>query len=146
MTAALLQRRNLLLLPAVMVLALLFLGPMVYFFVVSFFKVSLFNLVPEWNLGNYRKIGAEYLLPIAYTIGIGAIISVVATIAGYIVAHVIWRNGGTWGAFLLGATLLTLFGGTRSLMMGNFIESQFGLRMNMPLGAARCMRRWCAPC
>ena len=29
-----------------------------------------------------------------------------------------------------------MVGGTRTMMMGNFIESQFGLRMNMPLGAA----------
>ncbi len=29
-----------------------------------------------------------------------------------------------------------MVGGTRTMMMGNFIESQFGLRMNVPLGAA----------
>lgn len=110
-TGATLDRRNLLLLPAVLVLLLLFLGPMAYFFVASFFKVSLFNLVPTWNIGNYQKVAGEYGGPIAYTMGISAVIAIIATVLGYIVAHVIWRNPGRWGAFLLGATLLTLFGG-----------------------------------
>lgn len=105
------MRRNLLLVPAIAVLGGLFLVPLVWFLVVSFYRVSLFQLVHEPNLANYARIWSDYLGPIGYTAGISALIAVVTTLLAFVVAHLIWSRGDRWGNFLLGATLLTLFGG-----------------------------------
>lgn len=100
-----------LMLPAAAVLGLLFLLPLVWFFVVSFYRVSLFQLVPDMSWANYARVWSDYLGPIAFTAGMAAIIAVLTTLLAFVVAHLIWSRGDRWGGFLLGATLLTLFGG-----------------------------------
>ncbi|CAN7489259.1 ABC transporter permease [Rhizobium sp. LjRoot30] len=104
-------RNSVLLLPAVAVLVGLFIGPMVYFFIVSFFKVSLFKIVPTVNLGNYLKVLGDYAVPIAFTMAISFLIATITTVLAFFVAHLIWTRGPRFSGFLLGATLLTLFGG-----------------------------------
>lgn len=104
-------RRNALLLPAAAVLALLFIGPMIYFFVVSFFQASLFVIVPAFDVANYQRVLTHYGGPILFTMGISIVTALIATASGFVVAHIIWTRGGRFGAFLLGATMLTLFGG-----------------------------------
>lgn len=97
--------------PAAAVLGLLFVLPLVWFLVVSFYRVQLFQLIPDASLANYAKVLAEYAGPIAFTAAISTAIAAVTTLLAFVVAHMIWARGGTFGAFLLGATLLTLFGG-----------------------------------
>lgn len=104
-------RDSALLTPATLVLGLLFLAPLVWFLVVSFWQVKLFKLTPALSGANYAKVLGEYGYPILFTAGISALIAVVTTALAFLVAHVIWSRGGLLGAFLLGATLLTLFGG-----------------------------------
>ncbi len=107
----LLRRDTALLLPAVAVLGALFVGPMIYFFVVSFFKVSLFQIVPDPGIGNYVKVVSSYGGPILFTMAISFMIATVTTALALVVAHLIWTRGSRFSGFLLGATLLTLFGG-----------------------------------
>lgn len=97
--------------PAAAVLGLLFIAPLIWFFVVSFWEVKLFKVVPGVSLSNYAKVITDYVGPIAFTAAISAAIAVVTTVLAFVVAHLIWTRGGILGAFLLGATLLTLFGG-----------------------------------
>lgn len=97
--------------PAAAVLGLLFLAPLVWFFVVSFHEVKLFKVVPGVSLGNYAKVLADYAGPVVFTAAISAAIAIVTTLLAFVVAHLIWARGGVLGGFLLGATLLTLFGG-----------------------------------
>ncbi len=106
-----LKRDGALLLPAAAVLAGLFIGPMLYFLVVSFSKVSLFKIVPGFDLGNYAKVVGSYGPPILFTMGIGFLIASVTTVLAFIVAHLIWTRGRRFSGILLAATLLTLFGG-----------------------------------
>lgn len=105
------RRDGPLLLPAIAVLGLLFIGPMIYFFVVSFFKVSLFNVVPTFEFANYAKVLSSYGAPILFTMGMSFLIATLTTTFGFIVAHLIWTRGRRFSGFLLAATLLTLFGG-----------------------------------
>ncbi len=100
-----------LLAPAIAILGLLFIGPMIYFFIVSFFRVSLFKVVPAFDLANYVKVMSAYAMPILFTMGMSFLIATLTTILGFIVAHLIWTRGPRFSAFLLAATLLTLFGG-----------------------------------
>lgn len=97
--------------PAAAVLGLLFVLPLVWFLVVSFYRVQLFQVIPDASLSNYAKVLADYAGPIAFTAAISAGIAVITTFLAFVVAHMIWARGGAFGAFLLGATLLTLFGG-----------------------------------
>ncbi|MBS0563263.1 MAG: ABC transporter permease [Proteobacteria bacterium] len=97
--------------PAAAVLGFLFLLPLVWFLVVSFYRVQLFQMIPDASLANYTKVLADYAGPIAFTAAIAAAIAAITTVLAFVVAHMIWARGGAFGAFLLGATLLTLFGG-----------------------------------
>lgn len=106
-----LGRDGVLMLPAVLVLGGLFLGPMAYFLVVSFFKASLFRIVPAFDLGNYVKVIDSYASPILFTMGISFLIATVTTLLAFMVAHLIWSRGRGFSGILLAATLLTLFGG-----------------------------------
>jgi spermidine/putrescine transport system permease protein len=103
--------RAFLLAPAAVVLVLLFISPLIYFLVVSFFRISLFNLVPAFSAVNYLKVAADYSDSIAFTIGIGILIALLTVILAFIIAHLIRFRGGRWGAFVLACTMLTLFGG-----------------------------------
>lgn len=105
------SRNAALLAPAGAVLGLLFILPLVWFLVVSFYRVQLFRLIPDVSLANYAKVLAEYSGPLAFTAAIAAGIAVVTTVLAFVVAHMIWARGGIFGGFLLAATLLTLFGG-----------------------------------
>ncbi len=96
-----LKRDGALLLPAAAVLAGLFIGPMLYFLVVSFFKVSLFKIVPGFDLGNYAKVVGSYGPPILFTMGIGFLIASVTTVLAFIVAHLIWTRGRRFSGILL---------------------------------------------
>jgi spermidine/putrescine transport system permease protein len=109
--AMLLRRDTALILPAAAVLGALFIGPMIYFLVVSFFKVTLFKIVPVLGLANYVKVVSSYGVPILFTVGISFLIATLTTALAFVVAHLIWTRGRRFSAFLLAATLLTLFGG-----------------------------------
>lgn len=109
--ATLLRRDTALILPAVAVLGALFIGPMIYFLVVSFFKVSLFKIVPVLGVANYAKVLSSYGVPILFTMAISFLIATLTTALAFVVAHLIWTRGRRFSAFLLAATLLTLFGG-----------------------------------
>src|SRR5258708_34917314 len=99
--------RVLLLTPAAGVLLLLFISPLVYFFVVSFFRVSLFNLVPAFSAVNYLKVFSDYRDSIAFTLGIGILIAGLTVLLAFTIAHLIRFHGGRWGAFVLACTMLT---------------------------------------
>ena len=109
--ATLLRRDTALILPAVAVLGALFIGPMIYFLIVSFFKVSLFKIVPVPGVSNYVKVLSSYGVPILFTMVISFMIATLTTALAFVVAHLIWTRGRRFSAFLLAATLLTLFGG-----------------------------------
>lgn len=103
--------RALLLAPAAATLLLLFVSPLIYFFIVSFFRVSLFNLVPAFSAANYLKVLSDYGDSIAFTLGIGIVIAGLTVTLAFIIAHLVRFRGGRWGAFVLACTMLTLFGG-----------------------------------
>lgn len=97
--------------PASAVLGLLFLAPLVWFFVQSFWQVKMFKVVPGVSLTNYARVITDYAGPIAFTATIAATIAIVATTLAFVVAYMIWAREGAFGSFLLACTLLTLFGG-----------------------------------
>ena len=99
------------LLPAAAVLGLLFVAPLLWFFVLSFYRVSLFEIVPEASLANYTTVLRDYGDAVLYTAGVSFVIAAITTTLAFFVAHLIWSRGDRLGNVLLVATLLTLFGG-----------------------------------
>lgn len=103
--------RALFLTPALAVFALFFAAPLGYFFVVSFWRVSLFQMAPDLQLGNYAAAWHDYLYPLVFTIGLAFLIATVTTAYAFAIAHLIRFRGGRFGSLLLVVALITMFGG-----------------------------------
>lgn len=98
-------------LPATAVFVLLFVAPLSFLFVVSFWKKSLFQVVPDFTLDAYGRAIADYWQTGLNTLGIGLATAIVTTALAFLFAYVIRFRVGRWGDALLLVTLLTLFGG-----------------------------------
>ena len=100
-----------LLIPSVGAFALLFLSPIVFFFVVSFWEVKLFKLNPTFTLANYVRTYHEYLEVALFTFGIAALIATITTFLGFTFTYVIRFKAGRFGSVLLFGAIIALFGG-----------------------------------
>jgi len=99
------------LMPAVVVFAGLFVLPLVYFFVISFWSVRARIMRPAFSLANYAETLNEYGGVLSYTALTAGTVAVLTTIVAFAFAYAIrFRLGRFGNAFLL-ITLTTLFGG-----------------------------------
>ncbi len=97
--------------PAVVVFAALFVLPLVYFFVLSFWTVRARTMRPAFSLANYAETLNEYGGVLSYTALTAGGVAVLTTIVAFAFAYAIrFRLGRFGNAFLL-ITLTTLFGG-----------------------------------
>lgn len=103
--------RSILLAPATLVFVGLFVAPMLYFFVVSFWQVSLFDLDRTFTVKNYVRTYQEYLGVAAQTFLIAGIIALVTTILALGFAYAVRFKVGRFGTILLFGALISLFGG-----------------------------------
>ncbi|MEG6508374.1 ABC transporter permease [Methyloligella sp. 2.7D] len=97
--------------PAIIVFAVLFVAPLSMFFVVSFWQVKLFALVPTFTFANYAKTFQEYSGSLLFTLVIGLTVGFVTTALAFGFAYVIRFRAGKLGPLLLFMALFTLFGG-----------------------------------
>ncbi len=105
------DKRLWLLAPALGAFALLFLSPVVFFFVVSFWEVKLFKLNPTFTLANYVRTYNEYFEVTLFTFGIAALIATITTFLGFTFTYVIRFKAGRFGTVLLFGAIIALFGG-----------------------------------
>jgi spermidine/putrescine transport system permease protein len=98
-------------LPAALIFLFFFLGPFVYFVVMSFWSVSLFRLSRNFTFINYIDIYRDYLYPLGYTFAIALVIGIITTAVAFAFAYLIRFRAGRYGTLLLFVTLLTMFGG-----------------------------------
>ena len=89
----------------------MFLAPLLYFFVVSFWRKKRFTMVPDATLNNYFEVFEEYSRPLWFTFGMATIIAVITTIFAFIFAYVVRFKSGRYSLHLLFIALITLFGG-----------------------------------
>lgn len=108
-----LSRRTsyLLLLPAAAIYGGLFVAAAVYFFMLSFWSVRGFRVVPGFTLGNYVKTFTTHLGSGEKTLLIAFVIATAATVLGFYYAWIIRFRAGRWAPALLFIALITLFGG-----------------------------------
>jgi spermidine/putrescine transport system permease protein len=101
----------LLILPAAVIYAGLFVAATVYFFILSFWSVKSFRVVADFTFKNYAKTFTTYLGSAEITLLIAFAIALAATVLGFYYAWLIRFRAGSWGPALLFIALITLFGG-----------------------------------
>ena len=105
------RTRALLALPSLAVYLLVFVAPLLYFFVISFWRVRAFRLVPDVSLMNYTKTLQTHSVSLIFTFEIAFTIAVIVTIVAFGFAYVVRFKAGRYGTPLLFAVLIALFGG-----------------------------------
>ena len=105
------RTRALLALPSLAVYLLVFVAPLLYFFVISFWRVRAFRLVPDASLANYSKTLQTHSASLIFTFEIAFTIAVMVTIVAFGFAYVVRFKAGRYGTLLLFAVLIALFGG-----------------------------------
>jgi spermidine/putrescine transport system permease protein len=101
----------LLLAPAGLIFFTLFVLPLAQFLVISFWRVILFKLKPDFTFANYRQVFELHLPTLVFTLWLAFVIAAVTTVLGLVYAYLIRFKAGRWGALLLFVALITLFGG-----------------------------------
>lgn len=98
-------------LPAFLVFALLFVGPLAFFLVVSFWRLRAYKLVPDFTFDNYLDVWQEYLHAAIFTLLISLLIAAITTVIGFMIAYLARFRAGRYGGLILFLVLVTLFGG-----------------------------------
>ena len=86
--------------PALLVLLCFFVLPMSYFFVVSFWQLKMYQLVPDATLENYIEVYEQYFHAGLFTLGIALLIATITTFLAFMIAYMIW--GRDWGRVYAG--------------------------------------------
>lgn len=105
------RRRLLLLVPAFAVFAALFVVPLAFFVVISFWQKKSFAMLPAFVLDNYQRVVANYGDVLVFTLMLALVTALICLIWGFLFAYAVRFRAGRFGDALIVATLLTLFGG-----------------------------------
>jgi len=97
--------------PTAAIFGALFVAPFLYFFVISFWSVRAYRLLPDLTLRNYVRTFAEHSDTLAFTLGLALVIALLTSALGFVYAYLIRFKVGRWGPVLLFIALVTLFGG-----------------------------------
>lgn len=97
--------------PSFGLFAVLFVAPLGYFFVVSFWQFRSYRLVHEPTLDNYAEVLRTYLPLLGFTLGMAVAIALCSLCVGFLYAFIIRFKAGRYGPALLFIALVTLFGG-----------------------------------
>ena len=105
------SRRYFLLIPSVAIFAVVFVVPLATFFVMSFWRLQAFQIVPDFSFFNYRATIENYLDVAIFTFAMAGAIAVLTTLLAFGFAYVIRFKAGRFAPVLLFGAVLTLFGG-----------------------------------
>jgi spermidine/putrescine transport system permease protein len=97
--------------PAMSVLIGLFLLPVGYFLMQSFWRIRFFMLDRALTFHNYQVIGREYGASWVFTLAIAALIAILTTTGAFVLSYYARFRAGRYEALVLFLTLMTLFGG-----------------------------------
>jgi spermidine/putrescine transport system permease protein len=97
--------------PALTIFAVFFALPMSYFFVVSFWQLRSYKLVPDITFSNYAEVVDEYLWSAVFTLIISFLIAILTSIVGFMIAYYVRFKSHRYGSTILLIVFVTLFGG-----------------------------------
>ena len=100
-----------LILPAAAVFLALGVGPLLWMFVISFWRVDVFRIAPDLTLRNYIDAVSLHGRALASTMALGIAVAAICTVLSIAVATVIRFAKPRTGQILLFLVLVTLFGG-----------------------------------
>ena len=101
----------LMLLPSLAVFVVVFVAPLTYLFVVSFWRKDRFGMAPDATLDNYAETFNEYSSSLTFTFGMALVVAVVTVLLAFCFAYLVRFKAGRYGVLLLFVSLITLFGG-----------------------------------
>src|SRR5262245_42301391 len=101
----------LLLTPAMAIFGILFVAPLAYFFVISFWRMLLFAMKPGLSFVNYAQTFELHLPTFVFTLYLALIVALLTTTLAFVYAFLVRFKAGRWGPTLLFIALITLFGG-----------------------------------
>ena len=104
-------KRAYLLAPSLLIFLGLFLGPLAYFFVLSFWQVRAYRLRQEFTLAQYGEVFTEYGAALVHTFVLVLAISIVTTLIAFVYAYFCRFKAGKYGTAFLFVALITMFGG-----------------------------------
>lgn len=97
--------------PSLLAFGILFILPVGYFFVQSFWRVEFYTLQRNFTFYNYIKVYQEYGASWVFTLVIGMIIGTITTVSAFALSYFAHFRAGRFGSVILFLTLTTLFGG-----------------------------------
>lgn len=97
--------------PATLVFLAFFALPLGYFLVVSFWRLRLYKLVPDFSFSNYAEAYEQYLHAGLFTLFLSLTIAAITTGLAFAIAYLIRFRAGRFGPTILFIALITLFGG-----------------------------------
>jgi spermidine/putrescine transport system permease protein len=97
--------------PAVLVFLALFVVPLIYFFIVSFWIVRARIMRPAFSIKNYVETIALYGDVLVNTLAIAFFIAILTTFLAFLFAYAIRFKLGRYANLFLLTTLITLFVG-----------------------------------
>jgi spermidine/putrescine transport system permease protein len=103
--------RALLMAPATAIFFVLFVLPLAYFFVISFWRKVLFAMQPDFTFANYGQVYDQHRATLVFTLGLAFIVAALTATLGFFYAYIIRFKAGRWGPALLFISLITMFGG-----------------------------------
>lgn len=97
--------------PSALIFCALFIAPMAFFAVLSFWQVEYFELSTEPTLANYRDVFANYWRVMGFTVVVATATALLTTALGFVFSFLARFRAGEWAQALLFIVLITLFGG-----------------------------------
>ena len=97
--------------PSALVFCVLFIAPMAFFVVVSFWQVEYFEMSTEPTIANYRDVFANYWRVMGFTVVLATATALLTTMLGFVFSFLARFRAGEWAQALLFIVLVTLFGG-----------------------------------
>ena len=97
--------------PSALVFCVLFIAPMAFFVVVSFWQVEYFEMSTEPTIANYRDVFANYWRVMGFTVVLATATALLTTVLGFVFSFLARFRAGEWAQALLFIVLVTLFGG-----------------------------------
>ena len=97
--------------PSALVFCVLFIAPMAFFVVVSFWRVEYFEMSTEPTIANYRDVFANYWRVMGFTVVLATATALLTTVLGFVFSFLARFRAGEWAQALLFIVLVTLFGG-----------------------------------
>ena len=107
----LLSRRAVLLAPSTLVFMFLFLAPLSYFVVISFWRVRAYKLRADSTLDQYVTVFEGYSESLLYTFQMALAIAVITTTIAFAYAYFCRFKAGRFGLLFVFIVVITLFGG-----------------------------------